>query len=109
MKKFDRVIQVVAMEPAEEAVLRVNNTRTAFVLGGSVPSAVPPDLLSQQPMKSLPVQGSSIVKSLTSILLPPLCPPAVSAIYRFAVLLIGSEGKLHFVNFIKGYLICDSD
>lgn len=85
--------QVVAMEPSEEQVLRVNNSQTALVLGGSVPSAVPPDFLCDQPKKHAALQGDTI-KTLASILTPPLCPSVISAKFRVAVLLVGLEGEL---------------
>ncbi|OWM78020.1 hypothetical protein CDL15_Pgr018589 [Punica granatum] len=83
--------KVVAMEPSEEPVLRVNRTQTALVLGGSVPSAVPPDLLCDQPKRIAPLQGDT-VKTLASILTPPLCPSVISTKFRVAVLLNGLEG-----------------
>ncbi|KAK9280826.1 hypothetical protein L1049_003715 [Liquidambar formosana] len=83
--------KVVAMEPSDEPVLRVNRTQTALVLGGSVPSAVPPDLLIAGPKAFAPLQGD-IVKNLASILTPPLCPSALSSKYRVAVLLYGLAG-----------------
>lgn len=79
------------MEPSEEPILRVNRTRTALVLGGSVPSAVPPDFLVPRPRGSLPLQMST-VKTLASILMPPLCPSALSSKFRVAVLLYGLPG-----------------
>lgn len=96
--------QVVAMEPSEDPVLRVNHSQTALVLGGSVPSAVPPDFLCEQPKKHAPLQGDT-VKTLASILMPPLCPSVISAKFRVAVLLVGLEGELsgtlkYLVNFL---------
>ncbi|XP_059625723.1 peroxisomal ATPase PEX6 isoform X3 [Cornus florida] len=83
--------KVVAMEPSDEPVLRVNRSQTALVLGGSVPSAVPPDLLIAGPKGIVPVQGDT-VKTLASILTPPLCPSALSSKFRVAVLLYGLPG-----------------
>ncbi|KAF5180487.1 Peroxisome biogenesis protein [Thalictrum thalictroides] len=83
--------KVIGMEPADELVLRVNCRKTALVLGGSVPSAVPPDLLVGDMEKFVPVQGNT-VKALGSILTPPLCPSSVSSKFRVAVLLHGLEG-----------------
>lgn len=89
----DNVIyfKVVAMEPSDEPVLKVNRTKTALVLGGSVPSAVPPDLLISKPNGFTPLQGDT-VKILASILAPPLCPSALSSKFRVAVLLNGLPG-----------------
>lgn len=83
--------KVVAMEPSDEAVLRVNHTQTALVLGGTVPSSVPPDLLIDGPKGFSPLQGDT-VKTLASILTPPLCPSALSSKFRVAVLLYGLAG-----------------
>ncbi|KAL5795535.1 hypothetical protein ACOSQ2_000355 [Xanthoceras sorbifolium] len=83
--------KVVAMEPSDEAVLRVNRTQTALVLGGSVPSAIPPDLLISGTNDLAPLQGDT-VKILASILTPPLCPSVLSSKFRVAVLLHGLPG-----------------
>lgn len=82
------------MEPSDEAVLRVNHAQTALVLGGTVPSAVPPDLLIDGPKGFAPLQGDT-VKILASILAPPLCPSALSSKFRVAVLLSGLAGVFH--------------
>ncbi|XP_060174777.1 peroxisomal ATPase PEX6 isoform X1 [Lycium barbarum] len=97
--------KVVAMEPSEECVLRVNRTRTALVLGGNVPSAVPPDFLIPRPRGSLPLQVST-VKTLASILIPPLCPSALSSKFRVVVLLHGLTGcgKRTVVKFVARQL-----
>ncbi|KAL1832909.1 hypothetical protein ACET3Z_002560 [Daucus carota] len=89
----DNVIyfKVIAMEPSDEPVLKVNRTKTALVLGGSVPSAIPPDLLISKPNGFNPLQGDT-VKILASILAPPLCPSALSSKFRVAVLLNGLPG-----------------
>ncbi|KAG8485592.1 hypothetical protein CXB51_018975 [Gossypium anomalum] len=83
--------KVVAVEPSDEAILRVNRTRTALVLGGSVPSAVPPDLLISGSKSVAPLQGNT-VKILASILTPPLCPSPLSLKFRVSVLLHGLPG-----------------
>ncbi|XP_059438580.1 peroxisomal ATPase PEX6 [Corylus avellana] len=91
--RSDNIIyfKVVAIEPSDEQVLRVNSTQTALVLGGSVPSAVPPDLLIAGPKKFAPLHGDT-VKILASILTPPLCPSALSSKFRVSVLLYGLAG-----------------
>lgn len=61
------------------------------MLGGSVPSAVPPDLLIAGPKKFAPLHGDT-VKILASILTPPLCPSALSSKFRVSVLLYGLAG-----------------
>ncbi|KAH0660381.1 hypothetical protein KY289_029129 [Solanum tuberosum] len=93
------------MEPSEEPVLKVNRTRTALVLGGNVPSAVPPDFLIPRPQGSLPLQVST-VKTLASILIPPLCPSALSSKFRVVVLLHGLTGcgKRTVVKFVARQL-----
>ncbi|PPD95511.1 hypothetical protein GOBAR_DD07447 [Gossypium barbadense] len=83
--------KVVAVEPSDEAILRVNRTQTALVLGGSVPSAVPPDLLISGSESVAPLQGDT-VKILASILTPPLCPSPLSLKFRVSVLLHGLPG-----------------
>ncbi|KAK4780599.1 hypothetical protein SAY87_016705 [Trapa incisa] len=97
--------KVVAMEPSEEPVLRIKNSQTALVLGKSVPSAVPPDFLCNQPKKQAPLQGETF-KTLMSILTPPLCPSVMSAKFRVAVLLVGLEGcgKRTVVRHVAGQL-----
>ena len=85
--------QVVAMEPSNEPVLRVNYTQTALVLGGSVPSAVPPDLLIGASKGLTPLQGDT-VKMIASILTPLVCPSALASKLRVAVLLYGLAGVL---------------
>ncbi|XP_027117008.1 peroxisomal ATPase PEX6-like isoform X2 [Coffea arabica] len=83
--------KVVAMEPSEAPVLRVNRTQTALVLGGNVASAVLPAMLIRGLNVSIPVQ-QNVVKMLASILSPPLCPSALSSKFRVAVLLHGLRG-----------------
>uniref|UniRef100_A0A5B7CCG5 Peroxisomal ATPase PEX6 n=1 Tax=Davidia involucrata TaxID=16924 RepID=A0A5B7CCG5_DAVIN len=83
--------KAVAMEPSDEPVLRVNCTQTALVLGGTVPSAVPPDLLIARPKDFVPLQVDA-VRNLASILTPTLCPSALSSKFRVAVLLYGLPG-----------------
>ncbi|CAI0447662.1 unnamed protein product [Linum tenue] len=83
--------KVVAMEPLDQAFLRVNCTRTALVLGGTVRSALPPDLLIGLPKNHRPLQADT-VKILASIFTPTLCPSALSSKFRVAVLLHGLPG-----------------
>ncbi|KAI3982822.1 hypothetical protein MKX01_010305 [Papaver californicum] len=83
--------KVVAMEPQDEPVLRVNCEKTALVLGGSVPSALPPvSLIGDQ--RGFPPLHGDIVRSLASILTPALCPSALSSKFRVGVLLCGLAG-----------------
>ncbi|PNY07690.1 peroxisome biogenesis protein 6-like [Trifolium pratense] len=84
-------LQVIAMEPSDEPVLRVNKTLTALVLVGSSPSALPPDLLIAGPEGTVPLQRDT-VKTLASILAPTLCPTALSSKFRVSVLLYGLAG-----------------
>ncbi|GFQ07914.1 peroxisome biogenesis protein 6, partial [Phtheirospermum japonicum] len=83
--------KVAAMEPSEEPVLRVNRSQTALVLGGGVPSAVPPDPLIPRSKSLSPVQ-EDVVVDLASILVPTLCPSAFATKFRVAVLLHGLPG-----------------
>ncbi|XP_073292161.1 peroxisomal ATPase PEX6 isoform X2 [Primulina huaijiensis] len=83
--------KVVAMEPLEEPVLRVNRTRTALVLGGAVSSAVPPDPLISQTKGFSPLQEDT-VQTLASILAPTLCPSRLLSKFRIAILLHGLPG-----------------
>ncbi|XP_057474383.1 peroxisomal ATPase PEX6 isoform X1 [Actinidia eriantha] len=83
--------KVMSMEPSDERVLRVNHTKTALVLGGSVPSAVPPNSLISMSKEFVPLQGDT-VKNLASILTPPLCPSALSSKFKVAVMLYGLPG-----------------
>eukprot|EP00257_Ricinus_communis_P017265 XP_015575666.1 LOW QUALITY PROTEIN: peroxisome biogenesis protein 6 [Ricinus communis] len=83
--------KVVAMEPSDESILRINCTQTALVLGGTVPSALPPDLLIHEPKGFAPLQKDT-VKTLASVLAPPLCPSALSSKFRVSVLLYGPAG-----------------
>ncbi|KAL2540526.1 Peroxisome biogenesis protein 6 [Abeliophyllum distichum] len=73
--------KVASIEPSEEPVLRVNRSKTALVLGGSFPSAVPPDLLIPGPKLLAPLHGDT-VQTLASILTPTLCPSALSSKFR---------------------------
>lgn len=84
--------KVMALDPSEEPVLRVNRKQTALVLGGSAAAAVPPDLLISEPLKIAPLQRNPI-KTLGSILTPLLCPSALMSKFRVAVLLHGSAGS----------------
>ncbi|KAK3415577.1 hypothetical protein EUGRSUZ_H01193 [Eucalyptus grandis] len=83
--------KVVAMEPSDNPVLRVNRTKTALVLGGNVQSCVPPDLLCDHPKTFAPLQGDT-VKILASVLTPSLCSSALAVKFRVAVLLSGLTG-----------------
>ncbi|XP_048129327.1 peroxisome biogenesis protein 6 isoform X2 [Rhodamnia argentea] len=83
--------KVVAMEPSDNPVLRVNRTKTALVLGGNVPSGVPPDLLCDHPKSFAPLQGDT-VKILASVLTPSLCSSMLAVKFRVAVLLSGLTG-----------------
>ncbi|KAK6937427.1 ATPase, AAA-type, core [Dillenia turbinata] len=83
--------KVVAIEPSDEPILLVNNIQTALVLGGSVSSALPPDLLIGGSKGLAPIQRD-IVKTLAAILVPPLCPSALSSKFRVAVFLYGLPG-----------------
>ncbi|CAL5193309.1 unnamed protein product [Lathyrus oleraceus] len=83
--------KVIAMEPSDEPVLRVNKTLTALVLVGNSQSALPPDLLIAGPEGPVPLQRDT-VKILASILAPTLCPSALSSKFRVSVLLYGLAG-----------------
>ncbi|CAL0302445.1 unnamed protein product [Lupinus luteus] len=83
--------KVIAMEPSDEPILCVNRTSTALVLGGSSPSALPPDLLIAEQEGPVPLQGDT-VKILASILTPTYCPSALSSKFRVSVLLYGLAG-----------------
>lgn len=84
--------KVSAMEPSEEPVLRVNRHQTALVLGGVVPSAIPPDPLIPQSKSVFPLQDD-VVLALASILAPTLCPSALSSRFRVSILLHGVAGS----------------
>lgn len=84
--------KVVAMEPSAELVLRVNRAHTALVLGGNVPSALPPDLFTPGPKGFVPIHENT-VKMLASILTPAICPSELSSKFRVAVLLCGLAGS----------------
>ncbi|XP_057805197.1 peroxisomal ATPase PEX6 [Salvia miltiorrhiza] len=84
--------KVAAMEPSEEPVLRVNRHQTALVLGGGVPSAIPPDSLIPQPKCVYPLQDDAVL-TLASILAPTLFPSALSSKFRVSVLLHGVAGS----------------
>ncbi|XP_024966559.1 peroxisome biogenesis protein 6 [Cynara cardunculus var. scolymus] len=83
--------KVVAAEPSDEPVLRINRTETALVLAASVPSAIPPDLLIAGKRGFAPLHQDA-VKTLASIITPTLCPSALSSKFRVAVLLFGLPG-----------------
>ncbi|KAI3932420.1 hypothetical protein MKW92_029641, partial [Papaver armeniacum] len=92
--------KVLAMEPQDEPVLRVNREKTALVLGGSVPSALPPVSLIGDQKGFAPFHGDT-VRSLASILTPALCPSALSSKFRVGVLLCGLASEF-FVHKICG-------
>lgn len=79
------------MEPLNEPILRVNCNETALVLGGSMASAIPPDLFVGNSYEPMPIQADT-VKTLTSVLAPTLCPSALSSKFRVAVFLYGPSG-----------------
>ncbi|KAK6115023.1 hypothetical protein DH2020_007292 [Rehmannia glutinosa] len=83
--------KVAAMEPSEEPVLRVNRSQTALVLGGGVPSAVPPDPLIPRSKSLSPLQDDTVM-ALASILAPTLYPSTFSSKFRVAILLHGLPG-----------------
>uniref|UniRef100_A0A1J3DC79 Peroxisomal ATPase PEX6 n=1 Tax=Noccaea caerulescens TaxID=107243 RepID=A0A1J3DC79_NOCCA len=83
--------KVIAMEPSNERFLRVNHSQTALVLGGTVSSGLPPDLLVSRSKVHMPLQEDT-VNLLASVLSPPLCPSALSSKLRVAVLLHGLPG-----------------
>lgn len=80
------------MEPSEEPVLRVNRDQTALVLGGGVPSAIPPNPLIPRPKTVLPLQDD-LVLALASIIAPTLFPSALSSKFRVSILLHGVPGQ----------------
>lgn len=86
----DLYFKVVAMEPANEPILRINRAQTALVLAASTPSAIPPNLLLDQ--RGFPPLHQDTVKTLASIITPTLCPSALSSKFRVAVLLFGLPG-----------------
>jgi len=79
------------MEPLNEPILRVNCNQTALVLGGSVASALPPDLFVNNSNDMMPLQADTM-KTLASILAPTLCPSALSSKFRVSVFLYGPSG-----------------
>lgn len=85
--------KVAAMEPSEEPVLRVNHHQTALVLGGGVPSAIPPDPLIPQSKSVVSPLQDDVVLALGSILAPTLCPSALSTKFRISILLHGVAGS----------------
>ncbi|CAH2039065.1 unnamed protein product [Thlaspi arvense] len=93
--------KVIAMEPSNERFLRVNHSETALVLGGTVSSGLPPDLLVSRSKVPMPLQEDT-VNILASVLSAPLCPSALSSKLRVAVLLHGLPGcgKRTVVNYV---------
>lgn len=83
--------KVVAMDPSEEVVLRVNHVKTALVLGGSVASSLPPPLLVIRSVGIVPAQVET-VKTLATLLVPKLIPSVAK--FKVVVLLNGLEGML---------------
>lgn len=83
------------MEPSNERFLRVSHYQTALVLGGTVSSGLPPDLLVSRSKVPMPLQEDA-VNVLASVLSPPLCPSALSSKLRVAVLLHGLPGTFYF-------------
>ncbi|KAI3741822.1 hypothetical protein L1987_59500 [Smallanthus sonchifolius] len=83
--------KVVAAEPSDEPILRINRTETALVLSASTPSAVPPNILLNKKKGFSPLHQDTI-KTLASIITPTLCPSALSSKFRVAVLLFGLSG-----------------
>lgn len=86
--------QVAAMEPSEEPVLRVNRHQSALVIGGGVPSAIPPDHLIPQSKSVISPLQDDVVLALASILAPTLCPSTLSSKFRVSILLHGVAGLL---------------
>ncbi|CAA6668577.1 unnamed protein product [Spirodela intermedia] len=82
--------KVVAMEPLEDHILRANCRNTALVLGGHMPSPVPPHSLMDA------------VRNMASIFVPTLCPSALSSKLRVALLLFGPAdcGKRTVVRYV---------
>ncbi|XP_076888594.1 peroxisomal ATPase PEX6-like [Bidens hawaiensis] len=83
--------KVVAAEPSDEPILRINRTETALVLSASTPSAIPPNLLLNKKQGFSPLHQDT-VKTLASIIAPTLCPSALSSKFRVSVLLFGVPG-----------------
>ncbi|KAG2267496.1 hypothetical protein Bca52824_062051, partial [Brassica carinata] len=97
--------QVIAMEPSNERFLRVNHYQTALVLGGTVSSGLPLDLLVSRSKVPMPLQEDA-VNVLASVLSPPLCPSALSSKLRVAVLLHGLpvSGIVALSNLAKAFV-----
>lgn len=83
--------KVMAMEPLNEAILCVNCNQTALVLGGSVPSQVPPAFMAIGGAECTPLQ-EDIARHLASLLAPCLHPSAFSYKFKMTVLLHGPQG-----------------
>ncbi|XP_031499817.1 peroxisome biogenesis protein 6 isoform X3 [Nymphaea colorata] len=84
--------KVVFMEPADEMILRINCNQTSLVLGGSVASRIPPELLSGRIEDFVPPQ-QDVLQILFSLLAPTLCPSSISSKFRLAILLHGPAGS----------------
>ncbi|KAJ6843547.1 peroxisome biogenesis protein 6 [Iris pallida] len=86
--------KVMAMEPLNELILRVNcvsYSETSLILGGSASSAIPPHLFAKRSKDFIPMQVDT-VKLLSSVLAPALCPSSLSSKFRVALFLHGSPG-----------------
>ncbi|MQL74644.1 hypothetical protein Taro_006998 [Colocasia esculenta] len=97
--------KVMAMEPLDEPILRVNCNHTALVLGGAASSPVPPDSLISQTRGFVPLQGDTL-KDLASIIMPTLSPSTLLSKFRVSLLLFGPAGcgKRTVVKFIARQL-----
>ncbi|KAH9329780.1 hypothetical protein KI387_001888, partial [Taxus chinensis] len=82
--------KVMAMEP-NEAILRVNCNQTALVLGGTVPSDLPPAFMAICGADCTPLQ-EDIAQQLAFLLAPCLYPSAFSYKFKTTVLLHGPAG-----------------
>lgn len=80
------------MEP-NEVILRVNCNQTALVLGGSVPSLLPPAFLATCSVGCTPLQ-QDIAQQLAFLLAPCMYPSAFSFKFKTTVLLEGPSGNL---------------
>lgn len=83
--------QVIAMEPESEPFLWVNCNQTALVLGSSVPSRVPPPLISGRSDRRPITWMVPVIEQLARVLAPPLSN-APSLPLKTAVLLCGPAG-----------------
>ncbi|CAN6454667.1 unnamed protein product [Victoria cruziana] len=97
--------KVVFMEPADEAFLRINCNQTSLVLGGSVASAIPPELLLGRIEEFVP-SHKDVLRTLFSLLAPTLCPSTLSSKFRLTILLNGppGSGKRTMIRYIARFL-----